>query len=352
MNNLKYIGIALIVMAAFSCSNSNTNDKSATETIVEKQKTYPVEVTKIKKQPIQKTLEYTANLVAFKEIHFAPASPGRIDKIYVEVGSKVKKGQLLVETDKTQLTQALTQLENARSNYYRIDTLHQLGSISEQQYEQAKTQYELAQSNVEYLKENTTLISPINGTVTGKYFENGELYSGAPNTQAGKAAVLSLMQINPIKVMVSIPQTYFPVINKNMEVDITTDMYPDDNFKGTIYKIHPTIDQYTRTFKVEIKIENTDERLRPGMFATITINLDKIKALVVPSIAVLKQEGTNNRYIFVHKNGQAHKINVKIGRRFNDKVEIKSPEVNEGLALIIEGQANLLDGTPVNVINQ
>lgn len=340
----------LLVLFISSCKNSSESGE-ARKKEDGNEKSVPVSVKPIKKQEVTRTLEYTANLIAFKEIHSAPASPGRISKINVEVGSRVSKGQVLVEMDKTQLTQALSQLQNARYNYRSVDTLYQLGSISEQQYEQVKTQYELAKSNVEFLQENTTLESPINGIVTGKYFEAGEMYSGAPNTPAGKAAVVSLMQINPLKAVVNVSQTYFPQMKEGMEAKIATDIYPDMIFEGNIYKVYPTIDRNTRTFQIEVLVKNNRELLRPGMFANIQIELKEDEALLVPAISVLKQEGTNNRYIFLNNNGNAKKVIVQIGKRYDDKIEIIAKGVQEGDQLIVEGQSNLMDGLKLNVEN-
>ena len=132
-------------------------------------------------------------------MHLVPTTPGRIEKIFVEVGSRFSKGDMLVQMDQTQLRQANLQLKNLETDYKRLDTLQKVGSITQQQFDQASTQYEVAKTNVEYLGENTTLIAPFNGVVSGKYFENGEMYSGVPNTTAGKAAIISIVQINPLK---------------------------------------------------------------------------------------------------------------------------------------------------------
>lgn len=346
--------IVLIVAFAFSfiaCSKSAEKESTEETDTTNTKKILPVRTQRIKKETIPRHLDYTANLIAFKEIHYAPSSPGRINKINVDVGNRVSKGQVLVEMDKTQLNQATTQYQNAKINFERVDTLHGLGSISEQQYDQTKTQYEVAKSNYEFLKENTTLLSPLNGLVTGKYFENGELYAGAPNTNAGKAAVLSLMQINPLKAVVNISQSYFPDIKEDMTATITTDIFPEQTFQGTVYKVYPTIDASTRTFKTEILIKNPKEVLRPGMFANIVIILEDVEAMVVPSIAVLKQEGTNNRYVFINNNNVAKQVEVTPGERFDDKIELKTNGVKVGNELIIQGQANLLNGSAIKVIN-
>ena len=326
--------------------SDTTNDESAQE----ETRIFPVKISSLSKSPITRTLEYSANLAAYKEIHYAPASPGRINKINVDVGSRVKKGQVLVEMDETQLSAALTQLASAEDSYQRMKTLYEQGSMAEQQYEQVKTQYELAQKNVEFLSDNTTLLSPVNGIVTGKYFENGEMFSGAPNTQAGKAAVVSLMQINPLKVFVSISQNHYADVKEGMMTEIRTDIMPNEVFEGKISKVHPTINPMTRTFQVEIVIPNKKEELRPGMYANIKINIKDDEATMVPSYAVLKQAGTNTRYIFIHENGKARKINVRLGKRNNDEVEVISDELREGMQLIIDGQASLLDGSDVSIV--
>ncbi len=352
MKVYKLFGWIVIQALLFTACGTDKGADAAARADTSAVKVYPARVTKVQKQSITKTIDYTANLVAFKEIHFAPSSPGRINKIHVEVGDRVTKGQVLVEMDKTQLNQAATQYENAKINFRRIDTLHRLKSISEQQYDQVKAQYEVAKSSYEYLMENTNLLSPVNGMVTAKYFENGELYSGAPNTLAGKAAIVTLMQINPLKAVVSISQSYFSDVKQGMEASITTDIIPGKVFKASVYKVYPTIDAATRTFKTEIMVKNASEILRPGMFGNIKIKLKDTEALVVPSIAVLKQEGTNHRYVFVNDKGSARQVIVKIGKRFDDQLEIAADGLKEGDELIVDGQANLLNGSKIKLVTK
>lgn len=340
--------ISILAIGAASCQPGS--EKKTDEVAAQEVKVYPVKVEKIVNKSLSRTLDYSANLTAFKEIHYAPASPGRIDKINVEVGDRVRKGQILVETDKTQLSAAKTQLESAKDSYNRIKTLYDQGSMAEQTYEQTKTQLELAQKNVDFLIENTTLQSPINGIITGKYFEDGEMFSGAPNTQAGKAAIISLMQINPLKAMVSISQAHYPEVKQGMKVQITTDVIPGKEFEGKITMVHPTINPMTRTFQVEVVIPNSDEILRPGMFANIKIAVQEDEAMMLPSYAVLKQPGTNTRYVFVNNNGKAKQINVVMGKRVNDQVEVVSDQLKVGMDLIIDGQASLLDGSDIKIV--
>jgi RND family efflux transporter MFP subunit len=134
-----------------------------------------------------------------------------------------------------------------------------------------------------------------------------------------------------------------------MQARVTADVYPDREFEGRIFRIHPTINPMSRTFNAEISIPNGNELLRPGMFARVYIDMGEVEAFVVPSNSVLVQEGTNDRFIFVTDGNIASRRLVKLGKRFDDKVEIAEGELKEGDNLVIDGQARLTDGLTVEV---
>ena len=259
------------------------------------------------------------------------------------------EGQLLVEMDKTQLRQAEVQLQSVETDYRRLDTLRRAESISQQQFDQIKTQYELLLYNVQFLKENTRLTAPFNGKVSGKYYENAEMYSGVPNTAAGKAAILSIVQTDQLKALVNISERYFPHITTGMPVYFTSDVYPEESFQGKIFRIYPTIDPATRSFTIEVNIPNLNDRLRPGMFTRAKIDLDQVQAFVVPAIAILKLQGSNERFVFLEDKGIVKRVVVELGQRFDDQVEIHSSKIEQGSNLVIEGQSRLIDGMEVVV---
>jgi membrane fusion protein (multidrug efflux system) len=309
-----------------------------------------VKILQIEKQKIARTIEYSSSIVAFEEVHLVSASPGKIDEITVEVGDRVKKGQVLVKMDQTQLQQARVTLLNTERDFLRLDTLNKVGGISKQQYDQMKARYDIAKSSYEFLLKNTILKAPFDGVISGKYFENGEMFSGAPNTMAGKAAIISLVQIDPLKAIVNISENYYPLLKTGMNAVVTTDLYPDKTIPGQVMRVYPTIDPSTRTFTVETKIANKQELLRPGMFCRVTLDLGEQMALVVPAISVLKTQGSNERYVFLEENGIAHRVVVNIGKRFDDKLELISDEIKEGSSLIVSGQARLVNGDKVKVV--
>ncbi len=309
----------------------------------------PVKVQKLVKEDISRTLDYTANLQADEQVFYAPASTGRIGKIYVEVGDRIKKGQLLVEMDRTQLHQAEVQLKNLETEYNRAKMLNETQSISKQAYDAAVTQYEVAKSNVDFLKENTQMLAPFDGIVTGKFFENGELYTGAATGGATKPSIVSIEKINPLKAYVNLSEQYFLAVKKGTKVELKSNIFPDRIFEGTVNIVYPTIDPSSRTFTVEVKIPNADEALRPGMYGTINFFIGNTETVVAPAIAVLKLQGSNNRYVFLNKDGKAKRVDVTLGKRFEDKVELISNEIQEGDELIVVGQGRVVDGSPITI---
>ena len=143
---------------------------------------------------------FRSNLEANEQVFYAPTLTGtRIKKIHVEVGDHIKKGQLLVEMDSNTLTQQELQLKNVETEYNRAVKLMETGSISQQNYDKAVTAYEVAKKAIENLKENTRLVAPFNGIVTGKYMEEGELYMGGTFGGASKPSILAVEEINPVK---------------------------------------------------------------------------------------------------------------------------------------------------------
>ncbi|HCM59523.1 MAG TPA: efflux transporter periplasmic adaptor subunit [Bacteroidales bacterium] len=308
----------------------------------------PIKVMPVSKTKIARTIDYTSTILAYEEVNLAPSTPGRVDKIYVEVGDRVQKGQKLFLMDRTQYYANKIQLANLEKDLARLDTLLKVGSVKEQLYDQTKAQYEVMKTNVEFMEENTQLEAPFSGIITGKYLEDGELYSGAPG-MSGKTAVVTLMQINPVKIIISVSEQYFPLIKSGMKVRVAADVYPDKTFEGTIFRVHPTIDAMSRSFRAEVRISNGSELLRPGMFARAFIDMGQEEAFVVPASAVLLQEGTNERYIFVVENGVAVRKPVILGQRFDDRFEIAGGDLKEGDSLITDGQARLNNGQKVEI---
>ncbi len=350
MNSYFIYPLSFILLLTAGCGNTGSN-KTKDNSANPARKTEYVRVMELQTRQVTRTIEYTSTLQAFEEIHLAPAAPGRIDAIPVEVGSRVSKGTTLVQMDRTQLHQAELQLINLETDFRRLDTLQKVGSVAKQQYDQLKTQYEVAKANVSFLRDNTRLVAPFSGVISGKYFESGELYSGAPSAMSGgKAAIVSLVQIDRLKAIVPVSERYFPMIREGMTAKVICDIYPDKSFTGKIFRIHPTIDPGSRSFNIEVMIVNQGGLLRPGMFSRVSLDLEQVEAILLPSIAVLKMQGSNDRFLFVENNGKAKRIAVTMGKRYDDLVEVFSDDLKNGDRVIVSGQARLLDGMTVEIV--
>ena len=336
-----------------ACS-SKENNKSATTALAAtgtEKAAIPVKVMALTKTKISRTIDYTATVLPFEEVNMAPSAPGRIEKIYVEVGDRINKGDKLFLMDRTQLFQLKLQLSNLEKDLNRIDTLLRTGSAKQQQYDQMKTQYDVTKTNVDFMEQNTLLKAPFNGIVTGKYFEDGEIYSGSPTTLSGRSAVVTVQQVNPLKVDVSISEQFFPLIKNGMKANITADVYKNETFTGSVYRIYPTINSATRSFITEVQLANRNDLLKPGMFVRVSMDLGEVETFVVQANTVLVQEGTNMRYVFVEENNSGKRIEVTIGKRFDDQLEIISETLKEGDKLITEGQSKLVDGDKILIVN-
>ncbi|MDD4054847.1 MAG: efflux RND transporter periplasmic adaptor subunit, partial [Bacteroides sp.] len=191
------------------------------------------------------------------------------------------------------------------------------------------------------LLENTTLLSPISGIVTDRNYDDGDLYDGV-------IPVLSIEQITPVKIVINVSESYFPLIKKGASVDIRLDVYKDEVFEGKVSLIYPTVDPSTRTFPVEIKLPNLKQKVRPGMFARATMNFGTEDHVVVPDIAIVKQIGAGDRYVYVYENGKVTYTKVELGRRMGDQYELISG-VEDQAQVVIGGQARLTNGVEVEV---
>jgi len=312
------------------------------------------QATIVKTQPVESlsianNLDFTGTVQPYEEAHLAAAQPARIERILVDVGAFVSKGQLLVEMDQTQVLQVQTQYQQLRNDLMRLDTLRRIGAVTQQMYDQMKVQYDITKANLENLRRHTQIRATMPGVITGRYNSAGELFSMTPGP-AGKPAIVSVMQLRPVVITINISERFFPAVRRGLAATVTSDLFPGRTFQGRVYKIYPTIERATGTFRVEIVVENADLALRPGMFTRVALNLGQIEAVMVPALAVLKQVGSNERFVFVVENGVAIRKLVTIGRNIDDKQEILSGLI-PGEVLVVSGQHNLMDQRAVQIQN-
>ena len=329
--------MALLVVAMLgACSGGS--DKAAAEKVDEKPR---VKLAEVSSRPVEQIQEYTATVEAEVKNNIAPSSPVRIDRIFVEVGDRVSKGQKLVSMDAANLKQIKYQLDNQQIEFKRIDELYKVGGASKSEWDAAKMNLDIRETSYKNLLENTSLLSPINGVVTARNYDNGDMYSGGE-------PVLVVEQITPVKLYINVSEGYFTKVKKGAPVSVKVDVYGDEEFEGKISLVYPTIDPATRTFPVEIQLVNRDQRVRPGMFARVNIDFGNVNRVVVPDQAVVKRSGSGDRFVYVYKDGKVSFNQVQLGRHIDKTYELISG-VENGAEVVIAGQSRLKDGASVKI---
>ena len=339
---VKTLLVGGVCLASVACS-SKKGAEAATEAVVEVAKP-KVTTAQVHIQDVDQQSVFTGNVEGYAVNNITPQQPRRITRLLVDVGDHVKKGQLVAELDNSALAQAKAQYENNKANFERSDELYKFGGESKANWQAMQTAYEVSKSTYENMLENTTLVSPISGVVTARNYDVGDMAAGMP--------IFVVQRINPVKIMISVSESLYTYVKKGMAVEVELDALPEQKFSAKVSRITPSIDASTRTFPVELTLANDKELVKPGMYARVTMNYGTRKNIVVPDVAVVKQLGSGNRYIYVYnQDGTVAYKKVELGRRFGDKYEILSG-IADGDVVVTSGQVALKDGIAVEVVNE
>lgn len=334
-----FIFAGAAVLAA-SCGNSSS--KTVEQAAVVEEVVPTVAVTQVSVREVPQTSTYTSTVQAYVKNNIAPQMTGRISKINAEIGDFVTKGQVLAEMDKAQLLQAQLQLQNQEVEFQRLKALYEEGGLSKSDLDAIELSYNVTKTQVENLLENTVLRSPVNGVVTARNYDAGDMYGMS-------APIFTVEQIVPVKLLVGISESDYSKVKKGDSVTITADAIPDKTFYGKVEKIYPTIDPATRTFTVEVVVSNNYRTLRPGMFSRVTVNFGSNNSVVIPDVAVVKQQGSGERFVYVlNEDGTVTYKKVVLGRRMGTEYEVLEG-IEDGAKVVTGGQIRLKDGIKVTV---
>ena len=331
----KSLLIAAVAMAGVSCKEKKAVQEQ-TETIPS------VAVETVSSRDVIQQTVFTGTVEADVVNNIAPQQPRRISRILVDVGDRVKAGQLLVELDRSSLVQAKAQMDNALIEYERTNELYEFGGASKSEWDARRLQYDVAKSTYDNLLENTTLVSPVAGIVSARNYDNGDMAASSP--------ILVVEQIRPVKIMINVSESLFSKVRRGMKIYVTFDAYGDEQFTGKVTRIYPTVDNSTRTFQVEVSLPNSDERIRPGMFARVTLPYDVATHVVISDRAILKLMGSGDRYVYIYNptDGTVRYSKVELGRRMDAEYEVLSG-VENGDKVVVIGQNALSNGAKVEL---
>lgn len=335
---IRTVSLAAAAIAVVSCGGGNK--KTVTGAVQEE---IPmVAVTQVFAGDVPQTGVYTSTVQAYAKNNIAPQASMRIKDIKVEIGDFVKAGQVVAEMDAVNLQQSRLQMVNDSTEYSRLKGLYEAGGLSKSDLDAMELKYNVSRSTYENLLENTVLLSPVDGVVSARNYDRGDMFSlGQP--------IYTVEQITPVKLLVGISETDYTKVHVGDKVDIAADAFPGKNFQGSISRIYPTVDPATRTFTVEVIVGNADRMLRPGMYARVTVTFGINRSVVVPDEAIVKQVGSGDRFVYV-LNADSTVTYTKVipGRRMDNTYEILSG-LDNGATVVTGGQVRLKSGIKVRV---
>lgn len=283
---------------------------------------------------------YSSTVQANVVNNVVPQTGGRIKKINVEIGDFVSAGQILAEMDAVNLVQSKLKLANDSTELVRLKGLYEEGGLSQSDFEQIEMAYKVSKASYNNLLENTILRSPVNGVITARNYDKGDMYGM-------QAPIYVVQQITPVKLLVGVSESDYTRVHKGDAVSISVEAIPGRTFEGKINRIYPTMDAATHTFLVEVLVSNNDRVLRPGMYATVNITFATNHSIVVPDGAIVKQQGSGQRSVFVVLPDNTVKSTiVTVGKHFDSKYEVLSG-LEEGEKVVTKGQAALKNGSKV-----
>lgn len=361
-----------------------------------------VEVIRSVKRDLLRTLDYTGDIKGESEVKVYSSVPDRIKKLYVDIGDKVKKGQLLAIVEHTRLRLAVSQVKSqlaaAKSNlaaarvrlsgakvqrsstrreYLRIKRLRRSGAVGEQQLDLARAKLDGARTQVKAAREqinalkaqiaalragvgqarsarrNALIYSPISGVV------------GRRNVNEGDRAVpqiplFTIVRMNKVKVTVNVSGKDIGKVSPGMKVSITVEAYPKKTFQGKVSKIAPVLDLSTRTAPTEIVIDNSSLMLKPGMFCTASILLGKkTDAVVMPLTALLNnsfgyssaRHRKNLKIMVINGSGKPDFRRVTIGMEVGKLVEVTSG-LKPGEKVVVVGHNLYKPGQKIKIVKE
>ncbi len=368
--------ILLLLLLLQACGQSQAQDPKKKEPA--ELKPLPVTVAKVETRPVQRSVETVGSLLAWEESQVKAEVSGTLDRLFVDLGDRVKAGQILatlearefslqVEQAEASLrmareTQARTRAEQdeAKANAERAEELYRRELISAQERDRWRTQYRvtqaLAQSSAADIQRleaalgvarkklrDATIRAPIAGAVAKRHVNMGEFVKDG-------AALFTLVVSDPLKYTGTVPERYAPELRVGQTLQLTVEAYPGQSFAGQVTRVAPAVDVQTRGLSLEARVPNPEGRLRPGFFAKGAVLTRKDDAVAfVPAEAVTYFVGITK--VFVVVDSKAQERLVKPGTRQGGLVEILDG-VKPGEVVATTNLAQLFNGAPVTVVER
>ncbi|HEV7241318.1 MAG TPA: efflux RND transporter periplasmic adaptor subunit [Thermoanaerobaculia bacterium] len=324
-----------------------------------------VEVAAVSETPGGADVRYSATVEPDAQVAVAFRVSGYVEDVAVEEGDRVSKGTVLARVRSSDYAEKLGQasasqheaqaaLAQAKNDLARAQTLFAANALTKPELDAAIANVDVNQARVNRGRaaageaglalRDTALVAPIDGVILRRNIERGDL--GAPG-----ATAFVLANTRTVKVMFGAPDTMISALKTGQSIEVTTESMADKGFDGKIARIAPAADPKTRSFDVEIHIDNASNELKPGMVASLQIARGSAPLLAVPLDAVVRPAKSKEGYaVYVVNSGKVQMRNVDLGEPMGNLVALHGG-LGKGEQIVVSGPALLVDGQAVRVLN-
>jgi membrane fusion protein (multidrug efflux system) len=344
--NSKYAVVVLLLATAGIVAYRIIAGNTATD--AKKLNVPLVKIESPQRETVNYRLQFSGDMLAVSQANIFSKVSGNLERVYVDMGARVRRDQPLALIDTTELRQQYQQAaatyENARINYQRTKELSEQNLVAKQDIDNAEASMKVARANYELAATRlgyANITAPFAGYITRRYLDPGALVT--PNN----TTLFMLMDLDAMKVIVNVLEKDIPLIKLGKKATVTVDAFPGKEFSGMVTRFSQAVDLSTRTMAVEIDVPNAEHLLKPGMFANVTLVVDEHpNALTVPTQAVLKDDAGN--FLYIASNDTARRVPVKIGAEQNGRTEILSG-LTGSESVITTGQQFVKADGPISI---
>lgn len=285
---------------------------------------------------LQDTVRLVGSLEASEEVHLLARMQAEVMEIAFGQGDKVESGDLIARLDdarlQARLAEATARQRLAETNFARTERLRAVNTATDQELDEARGALDQANAAVQVLQDelrDTRILAPFSGRLGERLVSVGQV------VQPGER-IFTLTRLDPLEVRFEVPERFAGALRPGMTAMLRSSAFPEEDFEAEVVFIAPQAERRTRTLPVRARLENPDERLRPGMFARVELVLEeRANALVIPEAAVM-QRGDQAMVLKQNEEGRAAMQPVRVGLRLDGRVEIREG-LREGDIVVVEG---------------
>jgi len=325
------------------------------------------EVFVLRKTKLASTIQLPGELIAFQQVDLYAKVNSFVKKLYVDVGSQVKPGELLAVLEAPEINSELAGADSrlkaqealyaaSKANYDRlVETSKTPGTIAPNDLDQAAAkknadldQLESARSAYQEIAENKKYLeirAPFGGVISSRNVNQGATVG--PSGKGSELPLFTLQEQNKLRLTISVPESFTANLKKSIQVDFTVKSLPEEVFHATISRMAGALDTKLRSERIEMDVTNLDKKLLPGMVAEVKLSSpSKDSTFVIPKMAMVNS--TEKIFVIKISGGLAKWVNVKNGLESNGKLEIFG-DLQAGDTLVARPSEELRDGSSVSI---